>query len=37
MEKKIKNKSREEFFGLLKMGNLIQMVFDLKILQNIYK
>jgi hypothetical protein len=35
MEKKKENKNREGFFELLKMGNLIQNVFDLKILQNI--
>jgi hypothetical protein len=31
------NKKQERIFGLLKIRNLIQIVFYLKIIQNIYK
>jgi hypothetical protein len=37
MEKKKGNKKQGRIFRLLKIENLIQMVFDLKILQNICK
>jgi hypothetical protein len=36
-KRKRKKKKQGRVFGLLKIGNLIQMIFDLKILQNICK